>query len=113
MCPKIREPQLRISSCPHNGCVSYVYWLVEDRQGKDPETGAHEAQNMEPETGIRSVIGWRKAGDSVELMKAAVLLGNGRQRNSAAEAPGLRGRQVLRTRRHRRGIRGTHPSRGI
>jgi UTP:GlnB (protein PII) uridylyltransferase len=39
---------------------------------------------MESATGIRSAVGWRKVGDVVELMEAAVLLGNGGQRDGMA-----------------------------
>ena len=38
---------------------------------------------MESATGIRSAVGWRKVEDVVELMEAAVLLGNGGQRGGA------------------------------
>mgnify|MGYP000264264286 CR=1 FL=1 len=70
---------------------------------------------MESATGIRSAVGWRKVGDVVELMEAAVLLGNGGQRDGMAitcgagpahgggaeETSGVRGGQVPRARRHR------------
>lgn len=55
---------------------------------------------MESATGIRSAVGWRKVGDVVELMEAAVLLGNGGQRGGAAMIAALARRMAEARQKH-------------
>ena len=55
---------------------------------------------MESATGIRSAVGWRKVGDVVELMEAAVLLGNGRQRGGAVMIAALARRMEEARKKH-------------
>lgn len=55
---------------------------------------------MEPATGIRSAVGWRRVGDVVELMEAAVLLGNGGQRGGAAMIAALARRMEEARKKH-------------
>ena len=55
---------------------------------------------MESATGIRSAVGWRKVGDVVELMEAAVLLGNGGQRDGMAIIAALARRMAEARKKH-------------
>ena len=55
---------------------------------------------MESATGIRSAVGWRKVEDVVELMEAAVLLGNGGQRDGMAIIAALARRMAEARKKH-------------
>ena len=55
---------------------------------------------MESATGIRSAVGWRKVEDVVELMEAAVLLGNGGQRGGAVMIAALARRMEEARKKH-------------
>ena len=68
---------------------------------------------MESATGIRSAVGWRKVGDVVELMEAAVLLGNGGQRGGAVMIAALARRMAEARKKHPVFAEGKYPALGV
>lgn len=55
---------------------------------------------MGPTTGIHRAVGWRRVGDVVELMEAAVLLGNSGQRDGMAMIAALARRMAEARKKH-------------